>query len=100
MLSQIYGAPTAIAATQSEGFTTAVARGAGMEEAQAKRGVEAWVKQLHADLAEGRGVEIQDLGTFYITKRTAKVLPGQPPAAPKKSVRFAVADNLKDLVAK
>lgn len=100
LVSQVYVTGRAMAATNQENVTTLVARGAGIEEAQAKRAVDALVKAIHAELAAGRGVEIPELGTFSVSKRAAKTLPGQPPLAPKKTVRFAAAGNLKATVAK
>ena len=89
---------------QSE-LIAAVAKDAGVSQADAGRVLDALVKNIHGALTGGGDVRISNLGVFDTADRAAR--DGRNPAtgatikiAASKAVRFRVAKGLKDAVNK
>ena len=93
--------------TQAE-LIAAVAKDAGVSQADAGRVLEAIVKNIHSSLTGGGDVRISNLGVFDTAARAARAArEGRNPAtgatikiAASKAVRFRVSKPLKDAVNK
>jgi len=90
--------------TQAE-LIAAVAKDAGVSQADAGRVLEAFVKTIHSSLIGGGDVRISNLGVFDTADRAARE--GRNPATGEtikikasKAVRFRVSKPLKDAVNK
>ena len=88
--------------TQAE-LIAAVAKDAGVSQADAGRVLEAIVKNIHSSLIGGGDVRISNLGVFDTAARAARE--GRNPAtgatikiAASKAVRFRVSKPRKDAV--
>lgn len=88
--------------TQAE-LIAAVAKDAGVSQADAGRVLDALVKNIHKSLTGGGDVRISNLGVFDTAARAARE--GRNPAtgatikiAASKAVRFRVSKPLKDAV--
>jgi len=85
--------------TQAE-LIAAVAKDAGVSQADAGRVLDAVVKNIHRSLTSGQDVRISNLGVFDTAERAARE--GRNPAtgatikiAASKAVRFRVSKPLK-----
>ena len=90
--------------TQAE-LIAAVAKDAGVSQADAGRVLTAIVENIHKSLTSGSDVRISNLGVFDTAERAARE--GRNPAtgatikiAASKAVRFRVSKPLKDAVNK
>jgi DNA-binding protein HU-beta len=88
--------------TQAE-LIAAVAKDAGVSQADAGRVLDAVVKNIHKSLTSGQDVRISNLGVFDTAERAERE--GRNPAtgqtikiAASKAVRFRVSKPLKDAV--